>query len=157
VRTLVVGVGNEDRGDDGAGPLVARLLAADPPPGVAVRVWTGDPLRLLDLWAGVDHLVLVDAVAAGERPGTVRRFGADAPFRCDAGTSTHGFGVAATLALARALGRAPTRIDVWGIEGGAFEAGTGPSPDVAQAAQCLALRLCAELSPAGRGAGAPAG
>jgi Ni,Fe-hydrogenase maturation factor len=38
--TLVVGVGNDDRGDDGVGPLVARLLACalatDPPAGVAV-------------------------------------------------------------------------------------------------------------------------
>jgi hydrogenase maturation protease len=148
--TLVVGVGNVDRGDDGVGPLVARLLACaladDPPAGVAVLPWTGDPLGLIDVWEGCDRLVLIDAVVAGGAPGACRRWGADAPFRTDAGGSTHGFGLASTLALARALDRAPVTVEVWGIEGSVFEAGAPLTPAVAAAALALVERLGRELS-----------
>jgi len=148
--TLVVGVGNEDRGDDGVGPLVARLLACaladDPPAGLAVLPWTGDPLGLIDVWEGCDRLVLIDAVVSGGAPGACRRWGADAPFRTDAGGSTHGFGLASTLALARALDRAPATVEVWGIEGSVFEAGAPLTPAVAAAALALVERLGRELS-----------
>ena len=149
---LVVGVGNDDRGDDGVGPRTARLLAeawsADPPPGVRVVAWTGDPMGLMDLWAGAERLVLIDAVVSGARPGTCRRYRGDAPFRADAGASTHGFGLAEVLALARALGTAPATVEVWGIEGDAFGAGAGMTPAVAEAVQALAERLRSELEEA---------
>jgi len=151
--TLVVGVGNLERGDDGVGPLVARLLARswadDPPPGVDVLAWGGDPLGLLDLWAGRERLLLIDAVVTGAAAGTCRRFAADAPFRSDAGASTHGLGVAAALELARALGRAPATVEVWGIEGVAFEPGAPLTPAVAEAALALVERLRRDLG--GRG------
>jgi hydrogenase maturation protease len=147
--TLVVGVGSDDRGDDGVGPLVARLLAcalaADPPEGLAVVPWTGDPLGLLEVWDGCDRLILIDAVVSGVAPGATRRFGPDAPFRTDPGGSTHGFGLATTLALAQALGRAPACVEVWGIEGAAFEAGAPLTPAVALAALALVERLDREL------------
>jgi hydrogenase maturation protease len=148
--TLVVGVGNDDRGDDGVGPLVARLLAcalaADPPAGVAVVPWTADPLGLLEVWDGCERLILIDAVVSGVAPGACRLWGTDAPFRTDPGGSTHGFGLASALALARALGRAPARVEVWGIEGAAFEAGAPLTPAVAEAALALVDRLGLELS-----------
>jgi hydrogenase maturation protease len=151
--TLVVGVGNDDRGDDGVGPLVARLLgcalADDPPPGVAVLPWTGAPLGLLDVWEGWDRLVLIDAMVSGGPPGACRRWGADAPFRTDAGRSTHGFGLASTLALARTLDRAPATVEVWGIEGAAFEPGAPLTPAVACAALALVERLGRELRAGG--------
>jgi hydrogenase maturation protease len=149
--TLVVGVGNDDRGDDGVGPLVARLLACalatDPPAGVAVVPWTGDPLGLLEVWDGCERLILIDAVVSGVAPGACRRWSADAPFRTDPGGSTHGFGLATTLALAQALGRAPARVEVWGIEGAAFGAGAPLTPAVAHAALALVERLDRELRP----------
>ena len=146
---LVVGVGNDDRGDDGVGPRTARLLleawSADPPPGVRVVAWTGDPMGLMDLWAGTERLVLIDAVVSGARPGTCRRYGVDAPFRADTGTSSHGFGLAAALALARALDTVPATVEVWGIEGRAFEVGAGMTPAVVEAVQALAERLRSQL------------
>ncbi len=146
---LVVGVGNDDRGDDGVGPRTARLLAeawsGEPPPGVRVVAWTGDPLGLMDLWAGVERLVLIDAVVSGAAAGTCRRYGGDAPFRAEAGASTHGFGLAEVLALARALDAAPATVEVWGIEGVAFGAGVGMTPAVAEAVQTLAVQLRREL------------
>lgn len=160
MRTLVVGVGNDDRGDDGLGPLAARLLAAtlasrraegrareraDPPPGLEVVPWTGDPLGLLDRWAGFDRLVLIDAVVSGAAPGAIRRFGPDAPFAHSAEASTHGLGLAEALALGRALGRLPSRIEVWGIEAVEFAAGAPLTPAVAEAVLALVARLGEEL------------
>jgi hydrogenase maturation protease len=165
VRTLVVGVGNDDRGDDGLGPLAARLLAdtlagarpgvarpgdagggpEGPPPNVEVVPWTGDPLGLLDRWAGVDRLVLIDAVVSGAAPGTTRRFGPDAPFARAAEASTHGLGLAEALALGRALGRLPEHIEVWGIEAVEFAAGAPLTPAVAEAVLALVDRLREEL------------
>lgn len=146
---LVVGVGNDDRGDDGVGPRSARLLldawSADPPPGVRVVAWTGDPMGLIDLWAGVEKLVLIDAVVSGARPGTCRRYRGDAPFRANAGASTHGFGLAEVLALARALDAAPATVEVWGVEGVAFGAAAAMTPAVAEAVEALVARLRAEL------------
>ena len=148
-QTLVVGVGNDDRGDDGVGPLVARLLAcalaSDPPAGVEVLPWTGDPMGLLDVWDGRDRLVLIDAVVSGAPAGACRRWGVDAPFHTDPGASTHGFGLATALALARALDRAPATVEVWGIEGAAFEPGAPLTPAVASAALALVERLGREL------------
>ena len=129
MRTLVVGVGNEDRGDDGAGPYAARLLRAawsgGMPAGVEVLVWSGDPLGLLDRLTGVDRLLLVDAVVTGAPPGTIHRLLPDAPFATAPAASSHGLGLAEALALGRALGRLPPHVEVWGVEGAAFDLGTG--------------------------------
>ena len=47
-----------------------------------------------------------------------------------AATSTHGISLAGVLRLARAVGRAPARVVVVGIEGDDFGKGTGLSPAV---------------------------
>ena len=152
-RTLVVGIGHDDRGDDAAGPLTARLLARAwgdlLPPSVAVRGWRGDLLALIDAWCGVERLVLVDAVVSGAAPGTWRRYGVDAPFARGAGASTHGVGLADALALARTLGRLPPTVEVWGIEATDFTAGAPPTEAVASAAAALAAHLAAMLGPGG--------
>ena len=66
-RTVVIGVGNEFRRDDGAGPeVIARLRALQPGDaslsGVTLALSDGEPGRLIDLWAGARLAVVVDAV-----------------------------------------------------------------------------------------------
>ncbi len=134
--TLVIGVGNPWRRDDGAGPAVARAL------GGAV---TDDPSRLLELWAGAGQAIVVDAAATGAPPGTVHRHDATAgPLPEHAvRTSTHAFGVADAVELARALGRLPERLDVYAIEGADFGHGDGLTAAVADAVDALARVLAA--------------
>ena len=69
VKPLVVGLGSVDRGDDAVGVLVVRQVA-DVPGADVIEV--SDPSRLVDLGAGRDVMVLVDAVSSGSAPGTVR-------------------------------------------------------------------------------------
>lgn len=72
-RTLVAGIGNVLLGDDGFGVETARRLAGRELPGTVEVVDIGVrgvhlAYQLLD---GYDTLVLVDATARGEAPGTL--------------------------------------------------------------------------------------
>ena len=57
--------------------------------------------------------------------------------------STHGFGVADAIELARSLGRLPERLDVYAIEGADFGHGDELTPAVAGAVAALARELTA--------------
>ncbi len=56
-------------------------------------------------------------------------------------TSTHGFGVAQAIELARALNQLPKHLRIYGIEGRQFEIGAPVSPEVLAAVECLAQKL----------------
>ena len=62
-----------------------------------------------------------------------------------AGSSTHLLGLADAVELARALGRLPATTVVYGIEGAAFDTGTGLSQPVAAAAERVAAAIRREL------------
>ena len=143
---LVIGVGNPDRADDGAGPLVATRLAAMRPPRLRAMVRNGDLLALLDDWAGADAVVVVDAAAPLARAGTIHRWtpGCGPLPLSPQPRSTHGFGVAETIALAERLGRLPPMLVVYAIEGARFDLGAAMTTAVRRAALALARRLCGE-------------
>jgi len=145
--TLVIGIGNADRGDDAAGLEVARRIrGATARRDVTVAELIGDQLTLLDAWNGVKDVYVVDAVCSGGTPGTVYRFDAanplDARFRH---RGTHTFSLADVIELARALDRLPAHLAGYGIEGAAFELGAGLSPAVEAAVEVVTRRLIAEL------------
>lgn len=147
-RVLVVGVGNPECGDDGAGPWLAALLADRLPDGAAVRIRTADMLALVDDCAGCDAMVCIDCAVSGAAPGTVHRIdlAAAAPLPPSPNTwSSHGFGLGEALGLARALGRLPTTVTVYAIEGCAFAPGDVMTPAVRQAASALAESIVVEV------------
>jgi hydrogenase maturation protease len=115
VRIRVIGIGT-DFGDDAAGILVVQGLSSGLglPPGVDA-VPCARPVELLDLLDGIDGAVLVDATRSGQLPGTVHEPAA-ADLREARAVSSHGLGVREALAMARALGRAPERVAIIGIE-----------------------------------------
>jgi hydrogenase maturation protease len=137
---LVIGLGSELRGDDGAGIAAARRLRdAARQAGVEVRELAGDPLALLDAWSSRDAVVIVDAMRSGVAPGTVRRIDASAspPAAIGSVASTHAVGLCDAIELARALDRLPARVIVHAVEGASFEPGRGLSPAVAAALPAL--------------------
>ncbi|MGH2935000.1 MAG: hydrogenase maturation protease [Gaiellaceae bacterium] len=146
--TVVIGVGNELRGDDAVGLVVARLLEHKVPAGVRVTCCEGEPVSLLAAWDGHDHAVVVDATQSGAEPGTIRRLAAhDGPLPpALGGSSTHLLGLADAVELARALGRLPAPTIVYGIEGEAFATGTGLSDVVAAAANRVVAAVLRELN-----------
>ncbi|MFQ5450436.1 MAG: hydrogenase maturation protease [Nitrospinaceae bacterium] len=128
----VIGIGNDFRKDDAAGLLTARILKERFPDSVTVAEQNGEAAALMESWRGADRAILIDAAHSGDSPGTVRRFDAvkeplpSGIFRC----SSHQFGVTECVELARALGRLPGSLVIYGIEGKDFGDGTGVSKEV---------------------------
>jgi hydrogenase maturation protease len=146
-RVLVLGVGNEYRGDDGVGRRVARELRERAPRTLTIQEATGEGTDLLESWKGADAVIIVDAVASGAPPGTIHRLDARAqPLPADfLRTSTHAFGVAQAVELARALNQLPRGLVIYGIEGKTFEPDTGLSRELEHAAGEVVDRILREL------------
>jgi hydrogenase maturation protease len=147
-RALVIGLGNPDRGDDAVGLHIARRVATLALPGVAVEEARGDTLALLDRWAGAASVVLADAAAPAATPGRIHRLDPLAgPLPRDLALgSTHAFGLAEAVELARTLGLLPRRMRIYAVEAFRFDHGTGLSPAVAAAVAPVAGRIAAELA-----------
>jgi hydrogenase maturation protease len=146
-RVLVIGVGSAYRGDDAVGLVVAQRLQEERLDHVTIVPTAGEGTGLLTLWQGTDAVVLVDAVWTGARPGTLYRFevGARPLPALFSRLSTHAFGVAEAIALARALRQLPPMLVVYGVEGATFAAGMGLSAAVAAAVPQVVAQVRQEL------------
>jgi len=113
---LVVGIGNRLRGDDAAGCLVADALLAGPHPGFDIVTSDGNVSTLLDWFGRYSAIALVDAVLGAEaaRPGRWDVLAAPLP-RSWSRASSHAFGVAEAVELARVLGKLPRRLVAYGV------------------------------------------
>lgn len=131
--------GNRHRGDDAAGLLVADRLRAW---GIAAEILDGEATEIMEAWDGADSVVLVDAVVTGKRPGSVHAWdGRNLRAYSNSSASSHGLGVGEAIELARALGRLPSKIWIFGIEGRQFTAGAGVSPEVEAAVEVVARAI----------------
>lgn len=141
--TVVIGLGNEYRRDDGFGPAVARALHGRLPTTIPVTV-AADAADLLDGWAAKRLAIVVDLVLMPRpAPGRVHRWiVGDAP----GPLGGHGIDVAATLALARVLGTAPGRVVLYAAESSEVGFGTDLSPAVRHAVAVTARAIAAEVT-----------
>ncbi len=134
-RVLVLGLGNPDRGDDGIGAAVVQRLAGRVPGDVRLAIVGGDLLSAIDDWSGCDAVICIDAAARLTAPGRIHRIDLGTEtlppdFAC---ASSHEFGLAESIALARALDVAPAQIIIYAVEGGCFSTGAALTADVAAA------------------------
>jgi len=135
-RVLVVGCGNEQAGDDGAGAALIRRLMRRPPPACTLRVCARGPLDVLELLDAADSIVFVDAVVSGAAPGTIHLTTLPSPGvqgKLVGGISAHGWSVVEAIDLAGALHRRIPRVFLIGIEAGQMTAGAALSPAVERA------------------------
>jgi hydrogenase maturation protease len=146
-RTLVIGIGHPDRGDDAAGRMVATRLRDRAPEGVRIVETDGEAGKLLDLFSEADDVIVVDAGLSGARPGTIHRLDAvAAPLpRPMFAMSSHAIGLVESIELARTLGSLPRRCVVYAIEAERFDLGAGLSPAVAAAVDAACARVLDEL------------
>lgn len=141
---LVVGIGSA-AGDDALGPEVAARVArelagsdAGAPAGEVQVVAHVDPTELVELMDDRALVVIADATRSAGRAGmlVLREVGAGHPGLIGwAGgpASSHGWGLAEAVELARVLGRLPERVVVVGVTADRFEPGAALSAPVAHA------------------------
>ncbi|WP_226900575.1 hydrogenase maturation protease [Nonomuraea phyllanthi] len=141
---MVIGVGNDARGDDAAGLQVARLLRDMLPPRILVAESSGDPMHLVATWSGAQLAIVIEAVSSGAAPGTVHHDVSPRLTHPWQGSS-HALGLADAIALAAALDRLPRDLHIYGIEGADFavEAPVTPAVQAAirETAQAIGRRL----------------
>jgi len=142
--TRIIGCGNLDRGDDGVGIFVADRLREH---GLPAETCTGEATGLMEAWRGANDVLIVDAVRTGAPPGTVHQWEVrDSRFPARSSASTHGFGLAEGIELARKLGTLPKQLHIYGIEIGQCAAGSALSPDVQASAEKLVQQVIAQHS-----------
>jgi hydrogenase maturation protease len=121
-RLVVLGWGNDARGDDGLGPaLLARIAALDLAHVTAVEDFQLQIEHAMDL-DGADLALFLDASVAAPAPFAFTEIGP----RDDTAHSTHALSPEAVLdVFVRVLGREPPPAFVLAMRGEAFELGTG--------------------------------
>jgi hydrogenase maturation protease len=144
--TVVIGVGNEYRRDDGIGAAVIAQLHQHNLDDVTLTLADGEPSQLLDAWTGVALAVVVDAVLCQpSTPGRIHRTTIDHQPHRTARASTHGLGIPDAIRLADTLDRAPGRLVVFAVEAAELGFGLGMSSAVTAALPELTRAVLAEL------------
>jgi hydrogenase maturation protease len=139
--TAVIGVGNEYRRDDAAGLAVARALTCLP--SVTVMELAGEGSELIEAMEPFERVFIIDTSRSDSPPGEIREFdvsGEPLPVHFF-NYSSHAFGVAEAVEVARSLGRLPAMVTVYAIEGMSFDAGLGISEPVREAVSDVAGRI----------------
>ena len=150
-RTLIVGIGNRYRSDDGFGCLVANELASMVGNDVQCMEHDGEPAALMECWEDRARVLLLDAVSSGAPAGTIFQFDLTQQALPEAFNlySTHAFGVPQAVELARALNKLPPEIRFYGVEGVCFDAGEGLSDDLAEVKDAVIKKIVEWLDSAG--------
>jgi hydrogenase maturation protease len=137
IEVLVLGLGNELLTDDGVGVHVVRMLQKEPPlEGIlAAEVGTGI-LHAQYLLEQAAHVIAVDAVRAGDEPGSVYRFDIDQA-QLNIPTSLHELGIVGLMQLIPEPDR--PKVTIIGIEPDTIDYGMDLSPVVQKAVPGVVL------------------
>ncbi|HET7244690.1 MAG TPA: hydrogenase maturation protease [Streptosporangiaceae bacterium] len=147
-NAVVIGIGNEFRRDDGAGPAVLARLHGRVPRGVELLVSDGEPAGLIEAWAGAPLAVIVDAVRAEPSvPGRLHRLVLHQAGAAEVRTvSSHGLGLDSAIGLAQALDRMPGTLILHAVEAADLGQGPGLTPAVAAVIDTLADAILRDLN-----------
>jgi hydrogenase maturation protease len=132
MNLAVLGLGNLIHGDDGVGIHAVRMLSADESFPEEVQIIDGGTLGLdlLPTLKGVTHLLVLDAVDSGARPGELSRFADDELSKLPISKSVHLLGFADLLSALTLLGEAPDQVVLLGIQPESTDWGVTLSPAV---------------------------
>ena len=134
---FLIGIGTEYRCDDSLGLHVVRALKKREIQDACIVESNGDGADLIEMFKLTRIAIVVDAVSAGGKPGTIYRFNVrEHPLPAQLSFhSTHAFGLAEGIELARVLNQLPTTLIVFAIEGDNFSTGNGLSSSVEKGMQ----------------------
>lgn len=147
-QTLVLGLGNPLRGDDGLGPAVIRWMQARGLPcGVTAIDGGTRGLDVLLTLAEYRRVFIVDAAGVGRAPGEwlriapdLRRLGVETP-----ALSCHAAGLADALALGAALGVLPEQVIIFGVQPARVDWSPELSAEVRKAVPAVGRAILSEV------------
>lgn len=145
---LVLGIGNLIMSDDGVGVRVVQELKRSYRfPGNVMVVDGGTlGLDLLPMLESATHLILVDAVEFGEKPGTlIRLIGEELPVALETKLSPHQMGLKDLLAVSELMGHSPGEMVLIGVQPGSIEMGIELTADVYVALDEMMSKVLFEL------------
>jgi hydrogenase maturation protease len=139
LKTLVLGLGNLVHSDDGAGVQAIHRLQTDERVPSDVVLMDGGTLGLglLPHISGVDRLLVLDAVDAGEAPGTLLRLEGRALADMPGKASVHQIGFSDLMVAMKLLSDLPPQVVVLGIQPRSTEWSIELSPAVANSLGAL--------------------
>ncbi len=128
---LILGIGNCLLSDDGVGVHVARLLQAEPPAGTVVLAAETDLLSALPFLERCVKALVIDAMDAGQPPGTLYRCRREDLAGAGRRHSLHEMGLWEVLEFLDPSRRPD--VHILGIQPGQLRLGLDLSPGVAAA------------------------
>lgn len=146
MKLLVAGIGNIFFGDDGFGPEVARVLAAEPIADVTIEDYGIRGMHLAYDLAAYDRAIFIDAVPRGGAPGTLYVIEPEVRISL-AAPDPHTMNVENVVAFVRSIGGELPPITLVGCEPSGADGEIGLTEPVRQAVQPavdLVRRLVAE-------------
>ncbi|HOP15314.1 MAG TPA: hydrogenase maturation protease [Gammaproteobacteria bacterium] len=142
----IIGLGSPF-GDDRVGWHVIELLQGRLDAQVDLVTLDRPGAAMINWMAGVQRLVIIDALASGQPPGHIARLTATDLDSQTGGTSSHQLDLAQTFELACALDCLPDQVEIYGIEIDTLQSAELSRP-VMDAAATLARRLAGSFSTA---------
>ena len=145
---IVIGIGNEFRGDDGAGLKAARELRIIIGNSIKVLEHHREGTSLLELWNPHDTVILIDAVSSSSSAGSYFRKNlleeslSEISFR----HSSHSLGIIETIEFAKTLNKLPRQLIFYGIVGKDFSHGELLSSEVRKKLHLLVNAMHQEIS-----------
>ena len=129
------GLGNLVHTDDGVGIHAIQRLQIDPrvPPGVTLIDGDTQGLSLLFHISGFRRLLVIDAMDAGEAPGTIQRMEGKAAMDLPGKSSVHQLGFADLMLPLKLLGEPPEELVVAGVQPMSTECSAELTPPVEKA------------------------
>jgi len=139
-RIAVLGLGNLMRTDDAVGMLALQRLRADARFPQTVPLIEGGTLGLELIYPleGFTHLLALDAIDAGVKPGTVLRYSGEAIADLPVSKSVHLLGFSDLIGSMRLMGNAPGAIVILGVQPHTIGWGTDLTAPVKAALDLLA-------------------
>ena len=150
MNVLVLGIGNILLSDEGAGVRAVEELRNryDCPDTVEIVDGGTVGFELLPYFEDRSHILILDAVNTGNKPGTIVRID-DPPAFLQRKISPHQIGLADVLGLALITDSMPQNITLFGIEPKELSTGLDLSTEVARNLSQLVDMVVAELKAIG--------
>jgi hydrogenase maturation protease len=147
-KTIVLGLGNLINSDDGVGLFALRRLQQDSRVSSHVGLVEGGTkgLELVPYVCEASHLLVLDALEAGARAGTVLRLEGEDLRSLPGSGSAHQLALADLLVALRMIEMEPPQTVLLGVQPANTALGVGLSPSVEAAVPMLVEAAVAELS-----------